>query len=108
MEREREITVRERDRVMHGDELRAIGEGALDLHLVDHLRHALLHLRAAEDATAEVHEPRDRAAVPDELEQLGGEERDGLGVVEAQPAREALLREETGAVQEELVELARG
>ncbi len=34
------------DRLVHGDQLGAVGEGGLDLDLVDHLRHALHHLVA--------------------------------------------------------------
>ena len=35
------------DRLVHGDELGAVGEGRLDLHVVDHLGDAVHHLRRA-------------------------------------------------------------
>ena len=56
----------------------------------------------------DVHELGDAAPVANQLEELGRDERDGLRVVEAEPAREALLREEACAVKEELVDVARG
>ena len=56
----------------------------------------------------EVHQLGDAAPVADELEELRRDQRDGLGVVEAEAAGEALLREDPGAVEDELVELPRG
>src|SRR5262249_29164686 len=103
---EREIAVVRDDRVMHGDELRTVGERALDLHFGDHFGHAVHHLVAAEDRAADVHELGDRAAVADQLEQLRREQRDGFGGIEAEAAREALLRDEPGLVEEELIEIA--
>ena len=107
MKRDVEIAVLLGDGIVHGDELGAVGERALDLHLVDHLGDAGLHLRAAEELPTEVHQLGDRAPVAHELEELARDEGDGLGVVEPEPAREALLREEAGLVQCQLVDLLR-
>src|SRR5471030_669072 len=82
---------------MDGDELGAVRKSSFDLHLENHLRNAGQHLRAAQDA----------AAVADEFEKLRGQERHRLRIVEAQTAGEPLLREEAGAVQQELVEIMR-
>ena len=60
----------------------------------DHLGHAVHHLAAAEQLLAEIHQLGDRAAVADQLEQLRRDQRDRLGIVEPQAAREPLLREE--------------
>ena len=54
---------------------------------------------AAEQLPAEVHQLGDRAAVADELEELRRDQRDRLGVVQPQAARQALLREEAGLVE---------
>src|SRR5262245_42844135 len=77
------------DRAMHGDELGAVGEGALHLHLLDHLRHALHHVVAAEDVEARGHQLGDRTSVTDPLEDLGGDDRQGLGVVQLEAAGSA-------------------
>src|SRR3982751_5685962 len=57
-----------RDRAMNGDELRAVGERGLDLHLGDHLGHAVHDVRPREDGRAESHELRDTAAIARALE----------------------------------------
>ena len=106
IEREAEVAVLEGDRVVHRHELRAVREGPFDLHLVDHLRHAVHHLRATEEATPDVHQIGDAPPVANQLEELRRDERDRLGVRQAQAAREALLREEARAVEDELVDLA--
>ena len=93
---------------MHGDELGAIGEGAFDLHVGEHLGDALLHLGAAEQLAPDVHELGDGVARADELEDLRGDERDGLGIVKPQSACQALLRQKPRVVEEELVDVARG
>jgi hypothetical protein len=49
-----------------------------------------------------------RVPVANELEQLGGDERHGLHVVQAQPARQPLLRENAGLVDDQFVDLPRG
>ena len=55
----------------------------------------------------DVHQLGDAVAVANELEELRGDERHRLGVVQTETARESLLREDTGTVEDELVDLAR-
>ena len=76
-----------------GQELGAVGEGPLDLDVVDERCHARLHLPPPEQLLTRLHQFGDRRALADHLEHLGGDERDRLGVVEPEPAREAALRE---------------
>jgi hypothetical protein len=59
----------------------------------NHFRHAGHDLIAAEQLAAQVHQFRDALAVADEFEQLRGDQRDGFGMVQAQAAREPLLRQ---------------
>lgn len=92
---------------MHGHQLGAVGKRALDLHVVDHSGHAGHDLVTAEKLPPEIHQLRDAAPIADELQQLRGDERDGLGMVQPPPAREALLREKSSLMQRELVEFAR-
>jgi hypothetical protein len=88
--------------------LGAVREGALHLHLGEELGHALHDLGAVEEAVAQVHQLGHAAAVADELQELGGDERHGLRVVEPEASCEALLREEAGLVQEQLVDVVGG
>ena len=57
-----------RDRLVHGDELGAVGEGRLDLHLVDHLGHALHDVVAGEHRAPGLHQLGDAAAVAGALQ----------------------------------------
>src|SRR6185369_16499557 len=59
------------DGIVDGNELGAVREGAFDLDFANHLRHPLHHVGARQDVRAEVHQLRDRSAVPDALEDLG-------------------------------------
>src|SRR5436190_18297415 len=77
------------NRVVNGDELGAVGEGAFDLHFVDHLRHPLHHVVATEDAEPGLHQLRHAPPVADALEDLRGDERERLGVVELETASAA-------------------
>src|SRR5216683_2099581 len=49
------------DRLVDGDELGAVGEGRLDLDVVDHLGHAFHHLLALQHAGTVAHQLRHRA-----------------------------------------------
>jgi hypothetical protein len=100
VQREREIALIERDRVMHGHELRPVGERPLDLHLVNHLGDAIHDLRAPEDSPPDIHQVGDTFSVANQLEELRREERDGFGVRKAKTARQALLGEKTRAVED--------
>ena len=93
--------------MVHRHELAAVRERALDLHFDDHLGHLVHDVCAAEQLTAEIHQLRDRAAVANEFHDLRADQRDRFRIVEAQPAREALLCEIAGLMQRELVELVR-
>ena len=106
IERQAQVAILGGDRVVHGDQLGAIGEGAFDLDVVNQLGHARHHLATTEEALAEIHQRGDAAAVADELQQLGGDQRDRLGMVEAHAPRQALLRQHAGLVQGQLVDLA--
>ena len=94
------------DRMVHGHQLRAVRKRAFHLHLVDHLGDAVEHVRAPEQPPSQIHQLRDRTAVADELEQLRGDERDGFDVIQAQAARQPLLRQDARLVEHELVDLA--
>mmetsp|Transcript_9643 Transcript_9643/g.23802 ORF Transcript_9643/g.23802 Transcript_9643/m.23802 type:complete len:491 (-) Transcript_9643:545-2017(-) len=112
VQRKLEIAVVRAYGVVYGDQLGAVGEGAFDLHLDEHVRHLREHVAAAEHAASDVHKLRHAEvlafeAVADELEQLRRDERGGLGVVEAQAAGQAPLRKDAGGVQRELVDLSR-
>ena len=92
---------------MHGDELAAVWKRAFDLDLVDQLRHSFGDVFRAQELPAEVHQLGDGAAVANELEQLRGDERHRLGMVQPEAPREPLLREDAGLVKEELVDFFR-
>src|SRR5258705_2475099 len=70
--------------IVDGDELRAVGERALDLDFVNHLRHSFHHVVTPQDLRAERHQVRHRSAVADPLEHFAGDERNGLGMVQLQ------------------------
>ncbi|OGX81501.1 hypothetical protein BEN49_03060 [Hymenobacter coccineus] len=96
------------DGVVHGHELGAVGEGALDLHFGHEVGHAGQHVGQAQQLLALVHEHSHSLAVADEFEQLGGDEGHGFRVVEAQAAGVALLGHEARLVQHQLVEVFGG
>ena len=95
-------------RMVHRDELAAVRERAFDLHLDNHLGHPIHDVGAPQQLPPDVHQLGDRAAVANELHDLRADQRDRLRVVEAQTAREALLREAAGLMQRELVQLVWG
>src|SRR5829696_801168 len=74
------------NRMVDGDELRAVRERGLYLHVVQHLRHTLHDVVAAEYLTTADHQLGHGAAVAGTFEQVVGEDGDGLGVVEFQAA----------------------
>src|SRR5688572_12080376 len=80
------------NRMVHGDEFRAVGESGFDLHFRDHLRNAVHDVVAREDGGAEAHEFGHRAAVARALEDGGGDQRHGFRVVELEAARLAAFR----------------
>mmetsp|Transcript_59123 Transcript_59123/g.183372 ORF Transcript_59123/g.183372 Transcript_59123/m.183372 type:complete len:212 (+) Transcript_59123:1794-2429(+) len=64
------VAVQSADRGVHRQELRAVKEGGLDLHLLQKLRHAGQHLPPAQDLLAGVHEGEHGRAIADELHHL--------------------------------------
>src|SRR5262245_24949355 len=76
-----------RDGMVDGHELGAVGERAFDLHVLDHLRHALHDVLAGQDLRPPGHELGRALAVADPLQHLGGDEGHRLGMVELEPAR---------------------
>src|SRR5205807_9677127 len=60
---EREVSLLERDGMVDGDELGAVGEGAFDLDLEDQLRHTRQHLRPPQHAAPEIHQLGHAAAI---------------------------------------------
>src|SRR3989440_1375371 len=87
------LTVISADRMVDGDQLGAVGEGALDLHLVDHLGDAFHHFITAEDRQARLHQLGDGAPVADALEDVGGDDGERLGMVELETAGPAPARQ---------------
>src|SRR6266851_9416015 len=80
------------NRRMDGAELGAVGEGRLDLDLVDHVGDALHHLLAAQHLGAVLHQVGDRAAVTRALDDEIADQRHGFGIVELDAALEASTR----------------
>ena len=70
------------DGIVYGDELGSVGEGSLDLDLVNHLGYALHDIVPAEDRRAELHELSDGAPVTRPFENLGRDEAYRFGIVE--------------------------
>src|SRR5215212_5133534 len=70
--------------VVDGNELNTVGEGGFDCHLIYHLGDAFHNIIMGEDGGAETHQVGDTPAVAGAFEELGGDEGDGLRVVELQ------------------------
>ena len=88
-----ELVVRAADRVVHGDQLGAVGEGRLDLDVVDHRGDAVHHLVGGDDMRARLHQFGDRAPVARALDDEIGDQRDRFGMVELDAALEAPARD---------------
>ena len=108
IQRQREITVFGGDRMVDGDQLGAVGECALHLHVVDHLRHPGHDLIAPQQLASNVHQLRHAASVADQFQQHRGDQCDRLRMIQPESAREPFLREETGVVEDQLVEFPWG
>src|SRR6185295_12813774 len=93
--------------MMDGNELRSVGKGAFNLNFGDHFRNAWKRLVSAEKFFSQIHEFGNRSAITYELKQLGGDERDGFGIIESHAAREAFVREKTCVVEKKFVDFAR-
>ena len=90
MEREREIAVLGRDRVVDRDELQPSGN--VPSTCTSETSSGTPATPAPEHPAAEIHQLGDAPAVAHELQDLRGDERHRLGVVEAEPARAASAR----------------
>ncbi len=89
---------------MHGDELRAVGEGGFHLHFGDHFGDALHHVVARQDGGAVAHAARRRcgrhARLPCTAAVISAM---ASGVVELEAARLAALGQQGGGEDEQLV-----
>src|SRR5262245_29269207 len=92
---------------MDGDELGAVGEGRLDLDLLDDVGHAFHHLLAPQHMRAGLPQIGDRAAIARALDHEIGDQRHGLGMVELHTALETAARHDGGHGDQKLVLLAR-
>src|ERR1700720_2628803 len=81
------------DRIMDGDELGAVGEGRLDLDLVDHVGDTVHQLLGVQNLGAVLHQVGDRAAVARALDDEIADQRHGFGIVELDAALEASARD---------------
>src|SRR5262245_30383674 len=81
------------NRLVNGDKLGPVGKGTLHLNFLDHLRHALHHVFATEDAEPGLHQLRHAPPIADALEDLRGDQRERLGMVELETAAAASPRE---------------
>src|SRR5687767_3358005 len=93
--------------MVHGNELGPVGEGALDLDLVNHVRYPVSHVYRPEQLAPEIHELRDGTTVANEFEQLCRDQRHRLRMVQPDPAREPLLREKASLMEHQLVDFTR-
>src|SRR6516164_3003109 len=73
------------NRLMHRDQLGAVGKRRLDLNLGDHLGDAVHDLYARKDVGAAFHQLGDGAAVARAFEDEVGDQRDGFRMVELDP-----------------------
>src|SRR6476646_3767176 len=100
-------TVLSADRVVHGDELGAVGEGRLDLDVVDHLGDAVHHLRSRQHMRALLHQLGDGFAVARAFQDEVGNQRHRLRVIELDAALEPSARHHGGDRDQQLVLLTR-
>src|SRR5262249_51116091 len=92
--------------LMDGHELGAIRKRAFHLDLADHLAHTFHHGVSREDRRPDARDLGERLAVADELEELGRDQRNGLGMVQFEAACASFSRELSGAEDDELVDFA--
>src|SRR5262249_34341292 len=93
-------------RLMDGHELRAVRKRAFYLDLADHLAHSLHHRIEREDRRADARDLSGRLAIADELEKLGGDERNRFRMIELQATGASSSGELAGGEDDELVDLA--
>ncbi len=93
--------------VVQGDELAAVGERRLDLHVVQHLRDPGHDLVGAQDVPSGLHEVDDERALTGAFDDPGGQEGDGLGVVQQHAALQAVAGDHARDRQEQLLGVGR-
>src|SRR5262249_34353847 len=86
--------------LMDGHELGAIRERAFHLDLANHLAHTGHHGVARKDRWPDARDLRDGLAVADKLKDFGGDEGNGLRMIELQAADAPPSRELTSAEDE--------
>src|SRR5882757_186776 len=84
------------DRIVHGDELGAVGESGFDLDVVDHFGDAIHHLVAGEDVGALLHQLGDAFAVARAFQDEVADQRHRFRMVELDAAIEAAARHDRG------------
>src|SRR4051812_22638603 len=93
--------------MVNGDELGSVRERAFDLNLGNHVGDAVHHRVDGEDRRTEAHDLGDRPTVANELEDLRGDERDRLGMIQLEAAAATLPRQLAGRKDQQLVDFAR-
>jgi hypothetical protein len=84
------------DWVVDGDELRAVGKRGFHLHFVNHFRDSFHDLLTHENSCAGAHDFGDAFPIAGRFQYFGGEDGDGLDVVEFQAASLAAASEVGG------------
>src|ERR1700730_1916955 len=95
-------------RLMHRHQLRSIGERRFDLYVVDHFGNAVHHLLAREHMPACFHQLRDGLAVARAFDDVVGDKRHRLGMIELDASLEPPPSHHRSHGNEQLVLLARG
>jgi hypothetical protein len=78
---------------MHRHQLGAIGEGGLDLHLVDQLSNAVHNIGACKNGGTVTHDLGHAFAITGRFHDLGGDDGHGFGVIELETASLAFARQ---------------
>src|SRR3984885_9078220 len=94
-------------RLVHGDELGAVGKRRLDLNFRNHFGDAIHHLRAGNDVAATLHQFGDAVAVTRTLENEIGNERHRFRMVELDAALKPPARDHRRHGDQEFVFFAR-
>jgi hypothetical protein len=89
---------------MNRHQLRSVWKRALHLDLGNHLGHAVHHRVGWKDRGPKAHDLGDGPSLPNQLEYFGGDEGDGLGMIELQPAGATLPRDFSGSKDQQLVD----
>jgi hypothetical protein len=95
------------NRIMHGDQLRTIGERAFYLDLTDHLGYPIHHVVACQDGGTVLHQVGHRPAVAHPLEDFRRDKGHCLRVIELEAALLSSARHIGGGEDQELFDLAR-